>query len=133
MAPGGISNGRSRANIQRAPCGAIVIRCRIVLPLGDCLGKREIDAGASGARHSIPSQRHITSPRQYMGPGGGVLLPGNSARKAMSEEFASAAMLPGESRSEKPELAERMARNSNRKLVLIRGNKRNKRITSGAA
>ena len=81
----------------------------------------------------MPLQCHMTIPRQYIGPGGGVLLPGNSARKTMSEEFASAATLPGESRSEKPEVAKPMGRNSNRKLVLIRGNKRNKRATIGAA
>ena len=55
----------------------------------------------------MPSQRHMTTPRQYIGPDGRVLLPGNSARNAISEEFARAAMLPGESRSEKPVFAER--------------------------
>src|SRR2546421_882073 len=109
------------------------MRCRIVFPLGDWLGAREIDAGAYGARHSMPSHCHMTAPRQYMGPVGRVVLPGNSARKAMSEEFASAAILPGESRSENPVLAERIARSSNRNPGLTRGNKRNKRTTSGAA
>jgi hypothetical protein len=61
-----------------------------------------------------------------MGPGGIVVRPGNSARKAMSDEFASAAILPGASRSEKPVFAELPARRSKRKPVLIRGNKTNK-------
>src|SRR5436190_1796341 len=56
-----------------------------------------VGAPPDGARHSIPSHRHMTTPRQYIGPGGRVLLPGNWARKAMAVEFASAAMLPGES------------------------------------
>src|SRR2546430_14644704 len=81
----------------------------------------------------MPSHCHMTAPRQYMGPVGRVVLPGNSARKAMSEEFASVAILPGESRSENPVLAERIARSSNRNPGLTRGNKRNKRTTSGAA
>src|SRR6266498_122604 len=75
----------------------------------------------------------MTTPRQYMGPGGRVLRSGNSARKAMSEEFVRDAMLPGERRSEKPEAAERRSRISNRKPVFIRGNKRNSKTTSGVA
>src|SRR6476661_7585783 len=62
----------------------------------------------------MPLQRHMTTPRQYIGPDGRVLLPGNSARNAISEEFARAAMLPGKSRSEKPVFAERKGRSSNR-------------------
>src|SRR5947207_14272988 len=102
-----LSNGRSSANIQRAPCGASVIRGRIVLLVNRCLvprSREEIDTGTYGARHSMPSQCHMTTPRQYIEPGGVAVLPGNSARKAISEEFASAAMLPGESRSENPEI-----------------------------
>src|SRR6476661_7733896 len=90
-------------------------------------------SGAYGARHSMPLQCHITIPRQYIGPDGRVPLPGNSARKAISEEFARAAMLPGESRSEKPVFAARKGRSSNRNPVLIRGNRRKKRTTSGKA
>ena len=91
-------------------------------PLANCISSGQlpgplqrvkIDTGTYGARHSRPSQCHMTAPRQYIEPGGVAVLPGNSARKAISEEFASAAMLPGESRSEKPELAEPLARNSN--------------------
>ena len=48
--------------------------------------------GAYGARHSMPLQCHMTIPRQYIGPDGRVLLPGNSARNAISEEFARAAI-----------------------------------------
>src|SRR5882672_3760972 len=55
--------------------------------------------GAYGARHSMPLQSHITIPRQYIGPDGRVLLPGNSARNAISEEFARAAILTGERRA----------------------------------
>src|SRR6266513_6140624 len=87
--------------------------------------------GSYGARHSMPLQRHMTIPRQYIGPEGRVLVPGNSARKATSEEFARAAMLPGESRSEKPVFAERKGRSSNRSAALILGNRRKKRTTSG--
>src|SRR5215510_9490673 len=89
--------------------------------------------GAYGARHSIPLQRNMTTPRQYIGPGNRVLVLGNSARKAISEEFARAAMLPGESRSEKPVFAERKGRSSNRSPALIRGNSRKKSRTSGNA
>ena len=71
--------------------------------------------------------------RQYIGPDGRVLLPGNSARNAISEEFARAAILPGESRSEKPVFADRKGRSSNQNPVLIRGNRRKKRTTSGEA
>src|SRR6185312_729802 len=102
-----------------------VIRWRMVFPLGDCLAKPHSDTGTYGARHSRPSQRHMTAPRQYIETGGTVGRPGNSARKAMSDEFARAAMLPGESRSEKPVFAEPLARKSKRKPVLIRGNKTN--------
>src|SRR5438093_5955773 len=109
------------------------MRCRIVFPLGDCLGAREIDSGAYEARQSIPSQCHMTAPRQYRGPVGRVLLTGISARKALSEEFASDAILPGDRRLEKPVPAARRSRNSNRKPVPIRGNKTNKRTISGAA
>ena len=42
-------------------------------------------------------------------------------------------MLPGERRSEKPEPAEWTSRNSKRKPILIRGNKKNNKMTSGAA
>src|SRR5262245_60215385 len=94
---------------------------------------KDFGRGAYGARHSMPLQRHITTPRQYIGPNGRVLLPGNSARKAISEEFARPAMLPGESRSEKPVFAERKGRNSNRNPALIRGNTRKKSTTSGNA
>jgi hypothetical protein len=89
--------------------------------------------GSYGARHSMPLQRHMTTPRQYIGPDGRVRLPGNSARNAISDELARAAMLPGESRSEKPVFAEWKGRSSNLNPVLIRGNKRKKRMTSGAA
>src|SRR4029077_12419622 len=89
--------------------------------------------GSYGARHSIPSQCHMTTPRQYIGPDGRVLLPGNSARNAISEEFARAAILPGESRSEKPVFAERKGLSSSRRPALIRGNTRKRRTTSGAA
>src|SRR5512132_3848795 len=86
---------------------------------------------AYGARHSMPLQCHITIPRQYIGPDGRVLVPGNSARNAISEEFARAAMLPGASRSEKPVFAERKGRSSKRNPALIRGNSRKKSTTSG--
>src|SRR4051794_30475520 len=89
--------------------------------------------GSYGARHSKPSPRHMTTPRQYIGPDGRVLLPGNSARNAISAEFARAAIFPGESRSEKPVFAERNGRRSNRSPALIRGNSRNKRTTRGTA
>src|SRR6266571_5087815 len=79
----------------------------------------------------MPSQCHITIPRQYMGPGGRVLRSGNSARKAMSEEFVRDAMLPGERRSEKPEAAERRSRISNRKPVFIRGKKKKHKNNEG--
>src|SRR5437667_1223403 len=88
--------------------------------------------GAYGARHSMPLQCHITIPRQYIGPDGRA-LPGNSARNATSEEFARAATLPGESRSEKPVFAARKGRSSNRSPALIRGNRRKKSTTSGEA
>src|SRR6476646_358371 len=91
------------------------------------------DRGAYGACHSMPSQCHITIPRQYIGPEGRALLPGNSARNAISEEFARAAIFPGESRSEKPVFAERKGRSSNRSPALILGNRRKKRTTSGEA
>src|SRR5438270_12882181 len=81
----------------------------------------------------MPLQRHMTTPRQYIGPDGRVLLPGNSARKAISEEFARAAMLPGESRPEKPVFAERKGRSSNRSAALILGNSRKKSTISGNA
>src|SRR5262245_4013682 len=120
------------------------MRCWISFALADGTGwpplspmsgaeDEDFDRGVYGARHSIPSQRHITTPRQYIGPIGRVLLPGNSARKAISEEFARAAMLPGESRSEKPVFAERKGRSSNRSPALIRGNSRKKSTTSGNA
>src|SRR5262249_58339509 len=102
-------------------------------PLDDCLAEPEIDTGSYGARHSMPSQCHITAPRQYIEPGGAAVLSGNSARKAMSEEFTSAAMLPGDNRTENPVPAEPIARKSNRKPVLVRGNKTNKRAKSGDA
>src|SRR4029434_4388541 len=89
--------------------------------------------GVYAARHSMPLQRHMTTPRQYIGPDGRVLFSGNSARKAISEEFVRAAMLPGEIRSEKPVFAERKGRSSNRSPALIRGNRRKKSITSGEA
>src|SRR5882757_5317830 len=89
--------------------------------------------GAYVARHSMPSQCHITSPRQYIGPDGRALLPGNSARNAISEEFARAAILPGASRSEKPVFAARKGRSSNCSPVLIRGNRKKKSTTSGEA
>src|SRR4029077_10712390 len=91
------------------------------------------DRGSDGARHSMPLQRHMTIPRQYIGPDGRVLLPGNSARNAISEEFARAAILPGESRSEKPVFAERKGRSSNRSPALILGKNRKKRTTRGEA
>src|SRR5437773_1298559 len=86
-----------------------------------------------GARHSMPLQCHITIPRQYIGPDGRALLPGNSARNATSEEFARAATLPGESRSEKPVFAARKGRSSNRSPALTRGNRKKKSTTSGEA
>jgi hypothetical protein len=120
------------------------MRCWISFALPDGTGRPPLPAkssgededfgrGAYGARHSIPLQRHMTSPRQYIGPDGRALLPGNSARKAISEEFARAAMLPGESRSEKPVFAERMPRSSNRNPALIRGKRTKKSTTSGNA
>src|SRR5262245_1728067 len=103
------------------------------VPVMSSEGDEDSGRGASGARHSMPAQRHITTPRQYIGPDGRVVLAGNSARKAISEEFARAVMLPGESRSEKPVFAERKGRNSNRKPALIRGKRRKKSTTSGNA
>src|SRR5436190_22437729 len=112
----------------------MVIRWRIVLsPAGYCRNESEMDDGAYGARHSMPSQCHMTSPRQYIGPAGPALWSGNSARKAISEEFASVAMPPGENRSEKPVLAARRSPTRDRKPALIRGNKRNNKTTTGAA
>src|SRR6478736_4686530 len=93
----------------------------------------DFGSGPSGACHSMPSQCHITIPRQYIGPEGRALLPGNSARNAISEEFARAAILPGESRSEKPVFAARKGRRSNRSPALILGNRKKKRTTSGKA
>jgi hypothetical protein len=121
-----------------------VIRCWISFAFADGiempwlseksgLGVEDFERGAYGARQSIPLHCHMTTPRQYSGPVGRVLAPGNSARKAVSEEFVSAAMLPGESRSEKPTFGERKKRSSNRNPVLIRGNKRKKSTTSGKA
>src|ERR1041385_7152055 len=93
----------------------------------------DFERGAYGPRHSIPLQCHITTPRQYSGPVGRLLVPGNCARKAISEEFVRAAMLPGETRSEKPVFAERKKRRSNWSPLLSRGNSRKKRSTSGNA
>src|SRR5215469_15209886 len=81
----------------------------------------------------MPSDCHMTSPRQYIGPSGPALRSGNSARKATSVEFASAAMLPGERRSEKPVFAVRLSPIRGQKPVLIRGNRRKSKTTSGAA
>src|SRR5262249_19084711 len=124
--------------------GGRAIGCWISVALGACTERLRLPAtsgveggdfgrGAYGARHSMPLQRHMTTPRQYIGPEGYVLFPGNSARKAISEEFARAAMLPGESRSEKPVFAERKGRSSNRSPALIRGNRKKKSTTSGDA
>src|SRR5215471_4656074 len=89
------------------------------LPVTSTVEDEDAGRGARGARHSMPLQSHMTTPRQYIGIDGGVLLPRNCARKAISEEFARAAMLPGESRSEKPMFAERKGRSSNRSPGLM--------------
>src|SRR5262249_15708286 len=103
------------------------------LPAMSCVEDEDFGRSAYGARHSRPLQRNVTTPRQCIGPDNRVLIPGNSARKEISEEFPRAAMLPGERRSEKAVFAERKGRRSNRSPALIRGNSRKKSRTSGNA
>src|SRR6266704_4491043 len=98
-----------------------------------CVVDGDVGRGANGARHSMPLQCHITIPRQYIGPDGRVLLPGNSARNAICKEFARAATLPGASRSEKPVFAARKGRSSNWSPALIWGIMRKKTILSSGA
>src|SRR5436190_23766807 len=107
--------------------------CRV--PLGELSARlvRGRAAGACGARHSNPSQRHITTPRQYNALGGGIFPSGNSARNAISEELARSVMLPGESWPEKPVAEFRDWASCNRKPVEILGKNKNSNAIRGVA
>src|SRR4051812_16400478 len=105
--------GRSSENIQRPPCGSIVIHCRIPWPSGVPLSAGGSVAAASLARHSKPPPCDMTTPRQYISASGGMRPSGNSARKATAEEFVKEETLPGDNSSEKPEADRRLGPSCN--------------------